>query len=1445
MIADDSDAHAPAIELSGDPLSYRDLVCYSKSVARQVEAKANVACLGAQILVVLGESFELPVAVLAVQAIGAIPVLLDVERPAQDLAVTIADSNPTLMVTVESYRHLILSLAAPSTPVVYLDLTEVAANSTQFDRSRLHIPSTLHDGFVASASVPTRMPMAFPEAHASATTNSCRLHSMDTGICAGYRVVALGHDTLLVGLWMALSNGATFVLRSRRLASDLRTVHAIVCTYPELSGLGHPTAYPSLKVVVVVGDVCPSHVQTLWSAFVQFRLCRNRDLSILGCHVELVMEDALRGSEILHSRDFVDNTTLRPNPFDHATSHKNRAGKEGSREFWCAALELAAKTAPLSVPKPVACDVKYKALCRTLDLRHLRDVCNLAQVTPSSVFRTAWAMVLRHYTQSNHVMFGTVVSGRDGGLAGTERMIGTLINTVPVLVHVGQSELASDCLKAVHAFSTDMIDHAHCSLSDIQRWIGKTELFDTIVAFENYPPSQLQLSDIATPVRIDVTSGHEFVDTTVCVAISPEAGDLYQVKTTFKCADVSEEMVQRMTDRFAHILAMLATPTSCHQVVAETSAAPANEANFIALSSCGTHVALPYELLHHAFEERARECPGLSAVEYGPASLSYGDLNDQANVLAVKLTELGVHVGSRVAVIMERCLEFPIGLLATLKAGASMVPLDATFPPERLRYVLADARVSVVVTTNDHIGHVAAIEHDIPVVSITSKELAQSGACFEPRPAQVATPLDEAYVVYTSGSTGKPKGVPVQHAGAVNVMVHSAAAVGIVRHARVMQFMAVSFDGFQMDMWKCLSHGATLVLRDTGFMDTLVHSIDAFACTPTALAQLGDPLVESCGLVPLTPIQVLSFNHQWENIHFWNLSITRECCQRIEIGALRQAVEQLTSHHDMLRARFQCTNSKWTQYILKECDAGVPMVEFVAIDGVIDLESAILAREQTLHLTDGPLFRVALLETPDRSQYIHWTLHHTITDLVSWRILLGDLQLLLTKKALGPKTTSFQEWSTRLHNQAAEWDPSLWSRYLGDDLVPPANSTDFDTTHHRIHLAAAVAMNLNKANETYGTNIQELALAALTGAWSELHRVGNASKRVDLCVMLEGHGRESWDATLDVSNTVGWFTNEFPVVLSGLDNIADLVRHVKETLRAVPHHGLSYGAIKYLAPTTDRTQEIQRHRRHNLSFNYTGRFQEMDAADSMFRPVHGLDIPQKDQSEQGFSPGSVVVSHADNTLVLDLNVPAWLMPEEDIRKCGTLWCRWMDAVVTHCLDSTTVGGRTLSDLPLLQSNETIDAVETEMLTALRLRPLDVEDIYPVTPLQSGLLVALMADPAEYVLQIVLDFRGTDELSYVKQCWHNVSSNIPFLRTTFVSTSYGMFQAVAKADWSEWTMLDEQPWPASDLENCTETFLATDRRRGFPFPSKSFHRFTGVHVSGTFAVLGFPILPLCR
>ncbi|KAH9117610.1 hypothetical protein AeMF1_008780, partial [Aphanomyces euteiches] len=131
-------------------------------------------------------------------------------------------------------------------------------------------------------------------------------------------------------------------------------------------------------------------------------------------------------------------------------------------------------------------------------------------------------------------------------------------------------------------------------------------------------------------------------------------------------------------------------------------------------SSFGRQAPLPYELLHHAFEERAAKKPQLLAVEYEGKSITYGELNDQATTLAHELVSLGVGVGSRVAVVMERCLEFPIGLLAVLKAGGSMMPLDATFPANRLTFMLGDANASVVVTTEQYRAQVEALNLEIP-----------------------------------------------------------------------------------------------------------------------------------------------------------------------------------------------------------------------------------------------------------------------------------------------------------------------------------------------------------------------------------------------------------------------------------------------------------------------------------------------------------------------------------------------------------------------------------------------------------------------------------------------------------------------------------------------------------------------------------------------------------
>ncbi|KAG9415665.1 hypothetical protein AC1031_000048 [Aphanomyces cochlioides] len=264
--------------------------------------------------------------------------------------------------------------------------------------------------------------------------------------------------------------------------------------------------------------------------------------------------------------------------------------------------------------------------------------------------------------------------------------------------------------------------------------------------------------------------------------------------------------------------------------------------NKIETASFGVEIPLPYELLHHAFEEQTKKCPDLPAIEYNGASLTYSELDSYANTLASQMTEYGAVVGSRIAIIMERCLEFPLGLLATLKTGAAMLPLDASFPISRLSYILEDAKPGLVITTEDQRGRMESLqdEFDVHVLYTSVSSLSQNLQTFRPAQVNIASKKDEAYIVYTSGSTGKPKGVPVTHDVAVNVMTLNSHELGIVQGVRLLQFMAIGFDVCQWEVWSSLSVGATLVLRSESVFDSL-STVDGLMCTPTALSLLGSP----------------------------------------------------------------------------------------------------------------------------------------------------------------------------------------------------------------------------------------------------------------------------------------------------------------------------------------------------------------------------------------------------------------------------------------------------------------------------------------------------------------------------------------------------------------------------------------------------------------------------
>ncbi|HEX8190598.1 MAG TPA: amino acid adenylation domain-containing protein, partial [Pyrinomonadaceae bacterium] len=253
--------------------------------------------------------------------------------------------------------------------------------------------------------------------------------------------------------------------------------------------------------------------------------------------------------------------------------------------------------------------------------------------------------------------------------------------------------------------------------------------------------------------------------------------------------------------------------------------------------------------LHQLFEEQAERTPVSVAVAFGEERLTYGELNGRADGLARHLRERGVGADALVAVMADRSFELVLAILAALKAGGAYLPLDPSYPPERLRFMLEDSGARVLLTQQrllDSEPALAALAAQVDHVLDLDAERPDPAPAVPARPPAEVSPENLAYVIYTSGSTGRPKGVMISHRAITNRLLWMRSGHPLSAADRVLQKTPVSFDASVWELFSPLIGGARVVLarpgghRDSSYLVEAVrrHGVTVLQVVPSMLGAL-------------------------------------------------------------------------------------------------------------------------------------------------------------------------------------------------------------------------------------------------------------------------------------------------------------------------------------------------------------------------------------------------------------------------------------------------------------------------------------------------------------------------------------------------------------------------------------------------------------------------------
>jgi len=565
--------------------------------------------------------------------------------------------------------------------------------------------------------------------------------------------------------------------------------------------------------------------------FMRLRLAPERHVIVLTNHHMLLDGWSMPlffGELLAHYRGPAHAAALsRVRPYAEYLAWLQRQDRDGALAAWGEHLadldgptRLSSREASRTIPERCTRDLP-KALAVSVQ-RFARE----RGVTLNTVIQGLWAALLGHLTGSDDVVFGVVVAGRPAELPGVERMVGQFSITLPLRVRLRPGEPLAELLRRVQQEQARLLPHQHVGLAEIQGAVAMSDLFDTLVVFENYPIERALFAE-EDGLRVTGSQGHDATHYALTLVVIP--GERLRFQLDYDPARVDGGAAAAIAGRFTRML----------EAAAEDRLEILESGERQALLQLGVRQPRAFDsesTLPERFEAQAARTPYAIAVTFNSAQVTYAELNARANQLAHYLIAQGIGPEDLVGIALEHSIETIVAILGIMKAGAAYLPLDLDYPEERIRQMLADAAPALVIRTDTF----AVLSHE-------PREDPSRGARRSAHPA---------YVVYTSGSTGTPKGVVVTHQNVVRLFDATRDWYSFGADDVWTLFHSYAFDFSVWEIWGALLYGGRLVVvprlitrSPAEFLALLVEQqVTVLNQTPSAFYQLMQSDAENAAL---------------------------------------------------------------------------------------------------------------------------------------------------------------------------------------------------------------------------------------------------------------------------------------------------------------------------------------------------------------------------------------------------------------------------------------------------------------------------------------------------------------------------------------------------------------------------------------------------------------------